>query len=279
MTASLVTPGSIIAKEGEHEHGEGTTLADGNIVSTVVGYVHVDNGSISVSASKPIVAPVVGDTVLCEVVKLNEKNGEAMILAIEGKPGSIQPQHLYGQFFVPDWLTASCTKPPTPCADETCAVPSSRKSNPWFASTSEARLRRAPRHLPLRRTRGRTRRRLERQVSNCGYQSYRALADNFGAGWAELDQAPAPSTTLASAGAPLPKPCLPRGLPVVPRSSQPTSVKTVGSAPTSASRATAAVVAAVAVSERRPAPVSSSAVCLAKSAPTNSATCSNPTAT
>ena len=37
MTASLVTPGSIIAKEGEHEHGEGTTLADGNIVSTVVG--------------------------------------------------------------------------------------------------------------------------------------------------------------------------------------------------------------------------------------------------
>ena len=41
MTASLVTPGSIIAKEGEHEHGEGTTLADGNIVSTVVGYVHV----------------------------------------------------------------------------------------------------------------------------------------------------------------------------------------------------------------------------------------------
>ncbi|MGB0950551.1 MAG: hypothetical protein ACPGWQ_00935, partial [Poseidonia sp.] len=100
MTASLVTPGSIIAKEGEHEHGEGTTLADGNIVSTVVGYVHVDNGSISVSASKPIVAPVVGDTVLCEVVKLNEKNGEAMILAIEGKPGSIQPQHLYGQFFV-----------------------------------------------------------------------------------------------------------------------------------------------------------------------------------
>ena len=96
MTASLVTPGSIIAKEGEHEHGEGTTLADGNIISTVVGYVHVDNGSVSVSPSKPIVAPVVGDTVLCEVVKLNEKNGEAMILAIEGKPGSIQPQHLYG---------------------------------------------------------------------------------------------------------------------------------------------------------------------------------------
>ena len=100
MTASLVTPGSIIAQEGEHEQGEGTALANGNIVSTVVGYVSVENGAISVSASKSIVEPAIGDTVLCEVVKLNEKNGEAMILCVEGKPGSLQPQHLYGQFFV-----------------------------------------------------------------------------------------------------------------------------------------------------------------------------------
>ena len=106
---SLVTPGSIIAKEGEHEHGEGTTLADGNIVSTVVGYVHVDNGSISVSASKLIVAPVVGDTVLCEVVKLNEKNGEAMILAIEGKPGSFNLSTSTASSLSPVLLTASCT--------------------------------------------------------------------------------------------------------------------------------------------------------------------------
>ena len=80
MTASPVTPGSIIAQEGEHEQGEGTALANGNIVSTVVGYVSVENGAISVSASKSIVEPAIGDTVLCEVVKLNEKNGEAMIL-------------------------------------------------------------------------------------------------------------------------------------------------------------------------------------------------------
>ena len=75
MTASLVTPGSIIAKEGEHEHGEGTALANGHIVSTVVGYVHLGNGTISVNPTKAIVEPEIGDTVLCEVVKLNEKNG------------------------------------------------------------------------------------------------------------------------------------------------------------------------------------------------------------
>ena len=46
MTASLVTPGSIIANEGEHEHGEGTALAGGHLVTTVVGYVHVDGDAI-----------------------------------------------------------------------------------------------------------------------------------------------------------------------------------------------------------------------------------------
>ena len=88
---------------------------------------------------------------LCEVVKLNEKNGEAMILAVEGKPGSIQPQHLYGQFFVSDWLTDSCTKHPMHFADETSAEPSSRKSNPSSAVPRARRLRRASCHLPALR--------------------------------------------------------------------------------------------------------------------------------
>ncbi|MBT5660628.1 MAG: hypothetical protein HOI79_00985, partial [Euryarchaeota archaeon] len=100
MTASLVTPGSIIGQEGQHTTGEGTTLHEGNIIATVIGSVQIDDGMISVGASKAIIAPKIGDTVLCEVTKLNEKNGEAMIHVIEGQQGSIQPQHLYGQFYV-----------------------------------------------------------------------------------------------------------------------------------------------------------------------------------
>ena len=139
MTASLVTPGSIIAKEGEHEQGEGTAVADGNIISTVVGYVDTSGGSISVTPSKSIVAPVVGDTVLCEVVKLNEKNGEAMILCIEGKPGSIQPQHLYGQFFVTGLVDRFMHQTSDALRRRaTSVVPSSKKSNPLFALTSES---------------------------------------------------------------------------------------------------------------------------------------------
>ena len=192
MTASLVTPGSIIAKEGEHEQGEGTALADGNIVSTVVGYVHTEQGAISVTPSKPIVEPVVGDTVLCEVVKLNEKNGEAMILCIEGKPGSIQPQHLYGQFFVTGLVdrfmhqTSDAMRRRDVCRAvikdvEPVVRLDFRERNdcgvlhaicPPCGDTLEP-------HLDGD---------WNVRCPTCGYQAYRALADNYGAGWAELDQ-------------------------------------------------------------------------------------------
>ena len=121
MTASLVTPGSIIAKEGEHEQGEGTALADGNIISTVVGLVHIDEGIITVSASKAIVAPEVGDTVLCEVVKLNEKHGEAMILCVEENPVRFNPSTSTANSSSLDLLTDSCIKPQTPFVAATFA--------------------------------------------------------------------------------------------------------------------------------------------------------------
>lgn len=192
MTASLVTPGSIIAKEGEHEHGEGTAIAGGNIVSTVVGYVHVEGDAISVAPSKPIVEPAVGDTVLCEVVKLNEKHGEAMILCVEGKPGSLQPQHLYGQFFVTGLVdrfmhqTSDALRRRDVCRAvikevEPVVRLDFRERNdcgvlhaicPSCGDTLEAELDGD----------------WNVNCNTCVYKSYRALADNYGAGWAELDQ-------------------------------------------------------------------------------------------
>ncbi|MDP6194705.1 MAG: exosome complex RNA-binding protein Csl4 [Candidatus Poseidonia sp.] len=192
MTASLVTPGSIIAKEGEHEHGEGTSLADGNIISTVVGYVRVNEGSISVSPSKPIVEPVVGDTVLCEVVKLNEKNGEAMILAVEGKPGSIQPQHLYGQFFVTGLVDRFMHQTSDALRRRDVCRAVVKEVEPVVRLDFRERDDCGVLHAicpPCGDT-------LQAELDGdwnvkcptCGYQAYRALADNYGAGWAELDQ-------------------------------------------------------------------------------------------
>ena len=192
MTASLVTPGSIIAKEGEHEQGEGTALADGNIVSTVVGFVHVEHGAISVSASKAIVEPAVGDTVLCEVVKLNEKHGEAMILCVEGKPGSLQPQHLYGQFFVTGLVDRFMHQTSDAMRRRDVCRAVVKEVEPVVRLDFRERDDCGVLHAICPSCGSDLHAELDGdwnvKCGNCGYQSYRALADNFGAGWAELDQ-------------------------------------------------------------------------------------------
>ena len=192
MTASLVTPGSIIAQEGEHEQGEGTALANGNIVSTVVGYVSVENGAISVSASKSIVEPAIGDTVLCEVVKLNEKNGEAMILCVEGKPGSLQPQHLYGQFFVTGLVDRFMHQTSAAMRRRDVCRAVIKEVEPVVRLDFRERDDCGVLHAICPSCGSDLHAELDGdwnvKCSNCGYQSYRALADNFGAGWAELDQ-------------------------------------------------------------------------------------------
>ena len=192
MTASLVTPGSIIAKEGEHEQGEGTALADGNIVSTVVGYVQVEHGAISVTASKSIVEPAVGDTVLCEVVKLNEKHGEAMILCVEGKPGSLQPQHLYGQFFVTGLVDRFMHQTSDAMRRRDVCRALVKEVEPVVRLDFRERDDCGVLHAICPPCGNALHAELDGdwnvKCGNCGYQSYRALADNFGAGWAELDQ-------------------------------------------------------------------------------------------
>ena len=192
MTASLVTPGSIIAQEGEHEQGEGTALANGNIVSTVVGYVSVENGASSGSASKSIVEPAIGDTVLCEVVKLNEKNGEAMILCVEGKPGSLQPQHLYGQFFVTGLVDRFMHQTSDAMRRRDVCRAVIKEVEPVVRLDFRERDDCGVLHAICPSCGSDLHAELDGdwnvKCSNCGYQSYRALADNFGAGWAELDQ-------------------------------------------------------------------------------------------
>ena len=192
MTASLVTPGSIIAQEGEHEHGEGTAIAGGNIVSTVVGYVHVEGDAISVAPSKPVVEPAVGDTVLCEVVKLNEKHGEAMILCVEGKPGSLQPQHLYGQFFVTGLVDRFMHQTSDALRRRDVCRAVIKEVKPVVRLDFRERNDCGVLHAICPSCGDTLQAELDGdwnvKCNTCTYQSYRALADNYGAGWAELDQ-------------------------------------------------------------------------------------------
>ncbi len=192
MTPSLVTPGTQVSTSAECEAGEGTIEVNGTILATATGMFSIQDGKAVVAAKKEIVTPEIGDTVLCEIVKLNEKNGEAQVICIEGKPGSVLPEHLYGQFHVTGLVdrymhqTADAVRRRDICRSEVKEVSpvlriSFRDRNdcgvlhaicPSCGDTLFAELDGD----------------WNVQCPSCSYQSYRALADNFGAGWAELDQ-------------------------------------------------------------------------------------------
>ena len=192
MTPSLVTPGTQVSTSAECEAGEGTIEVNGTILATATGMFSIQDGKAVVAAKKEIVTPEIGDTVLCEIVKLNEKNGEAQVICIEGKPGSVLPEHLYGQFHVTGLVdrymhqTADAVRRRDICRAEVKEVSpvlriSFRDRNdcgvlhaicPSCGETLFAELDGD----------------WNVQCPSCSYQSYRALADNYGAGWAELDQ-------------------------------------------------------------------------------------------
>ena len=192
MTTSLVTPGTEIGTVGEHQAGEGTTAIDDRIVATTTGYMRIEDGQIIVDASKSIVNIEIGDTVLCVFEKLQEKGGEARILVVEGKNGDVLPHQLHGHFHVTrivdrflhtvadavrrrDVARAVVTEvEPVVRIDfrerEDCGV--LHAICPSCGDTLEARVNGD----------------WNVACPTCEYEGYRALADNFGAGWADLDQ-------------------------------------------------------------------------------------------
>lgn len=180
-----------VSSTADCEAGEGTIEIDGRIVATSVGAFSINEGIGTVTASNAIVTPEVGDTVLCEIVKLNEKNGEAQVICVEGKPGSVLPEHLYGQFHVTNIVdrymhqTADAIRRRDVCRAEV------KETSPVLRISFRDRNDCGVLHAicpPCGET-------LIPDLDGdwnvrcpaCNYQSYRALADNYGAGWAEVE--------------------------------------------------------------------------------------------
>ena len=201
MTPSLVTPGTQVSTSAECEAGEGTIEVNGSILATATGMFSIQDGMAVVAAQKEIVMPEVGDTVLCEIVKLNEKNGEAQIICIEGKPGSVLPEHLYGQFHVTGIVdrymhqTADAVRRRDVCRAEVKEV------SPVLRISFRDRDDCGVLHAICPSCGDNLAADLDGdwnvRCPTCNYQSYRALADNFGAGWAEVDQG---ASTLNNSG-------------------------------------------------------------------------------
>jgi len=192
MTTSLVTPGMKVANVGDVEAGEGTMVIDDTIVSTTVGQMNINDGVVSVQAGKEIVNIAIGDTVICRFEKLQEKGGEARILVVEGKKGDVLPSQLQGHFHVTrlvdrflHTVADAVRRRDVARAVVTEVTPVVRLD---FRERDDCGILHAicP---PCGDT-------LVAEVNgdwnvacpSCNYQSFRALADNFGAGWAELEQ-------------------------------------------------------------------------------------------
>ena len=192
MTASLVTPGMKVSTTSECEAGEGTIERDGTIISTVIGQFLITEGIGSVAATKMVNSVSIGDTVICEITRLNEKNGEAQILVIEGQTGSIIPDQLYGQFRVTDLVdrymhqTSDAVRRRDICRAEVKQVSPVVSIN--FRDRDDCGVLHAIcppcGNILIAELNGDW----NVKCPNCDYQSFRALADNFAAGWAELDE-------------------------------------------------------------------------------------------
>lgn len=98
---TIVTPGTVVGNIETNTIGSGVEQRNGEIIALLTGTLVENDGEISVETHNALLRVEVGDLVIGEVVKLNEKSGEIKILSVEGKPNrSIMADQEYAQFHV-----------------------------------------------------------------------------------------------------------------------------------------------------------------------------------
>ena len=99
--ATIVTPGTVVGTADKNSPGTGTAEENGNLIALLTGVVSEIDGVISVHTYNEMLRVQVGDTVIGEVVKLNEKSGEIRIISVEGKANrAVMADQEYAQFHV-----------------------------------------------------------------------------------------------------------------------------------------------------------------------------------
>lgn len=98
---TIVTPGTVVGTADKNSPGKGTVEENGNLIALLTGVVSEIDGVISIHTHNEMLRVQVGDTVIGEVVKLNEKSGEIRIISVEGKANrSVMADQEYAQFHV-----------------------------------------------------------------------------------------------------------------------------------------------------------------------------------
>jgi len=99
--ATIVTPGTVVGTADKNSPGEGTAEENGNLIALLTGVVVENDGVLSIQTHNAMLRVEVGDIVIGQVIKLNEKSGEIQIISVEGKANrSIMADQEYAQFHV-----------------------------------------------------------------------------------------------------------------------------------------------------------------------------------
>ena len=84
--ATIVTPGTVVGTAEKNSPGKGTAEENGNLIALLTGVVSEIDGVISIHTHNEMLRVQVGDTVIGEVVKLNENQVKLESSALKEKP-------------------------------------------------------------------------------------------------------------------------------------------------------------------------------------------------
>jgi len=102
MTTSLVTPGAKVGHHPSQIAGPGVAVQGDDLIATVVGQPTEADGVISVLPARHVINIDIGDRIIATVDKVQEKNAEVVVLAVEGKGEAPVATQLRAQVRVTD---------------------------------------------------------------------------------------------------------------------------------------------------------------------------------
>jgi nucleolin len=102
MTTSLVTPGAKVGHHPSQMAGPGVAVQGDDLIATVVGQPTEADGVISVLPARHVINIDIGDRIIATVDKVQEKNAEVVVLAVEGKGEAPVATQLRAQVRVTD---------------------------------------------------------------------------------------------------------------------------------------------------------------------------------
>jgi CxxC-x17-CxxC domain-containing protein len=188
----FVTPGREVSGG---DVGEGVAEVDGRLVATRVGQVKMVDGSVTVdSPNDGPRMPEMGDVIIGEVNRLQTKTAEVKILHIEGKPNRDLPaEQLFGDIFVAEVVDRFLPAPGDAMRTRDLIRAEVIQLKPVLRLSTKHK----PRYGVLRAICPACGDILEPSdavddfnvaCTRCDYTAYRALSDDYGAGFSEGEE-------------------------------------------------------------------------------------------